>query len=792
MSVAITTGEVTDVSGEATAAQTRAGRRGVSAVLHSAWLPAILVMLFTAAALRFYGVPLLTTGIFATYIALCVTLPGALLWRTVQRRSGSFVADVAIGTALGYALEVLLYIPSRALGLPQLILLFPVATVALFLALPRLRKYWRGSTRPHDRTPTWWAWSMAAVFVVLVVWSCLRFFRVHGLEWPYFGAPDADSPFHLALIGEAKHHLPMMSPWLPEQPVLYHWFVYAEMAATSWVTGIEPHVLLLRLSLLPMLAATVVLIAVLARKLTRLWWTGPAAAVLTFFVLAPNPYPWPLHGWFSSFATSPTDDGSSFRVVLWTSPTQTFGVMLFVPVVIVLADLLRGRESARRWGFLAVMLVAVMGAKATFLPIVLAALALVTAVGLFQRKWNRPALIAGAMVFACLAFAQFVLFGGASQGLQLKPLNMTRISGGAYTTGFTTGPDVPPWRLLLIAAITIVCWAGIWFGIAGLLKKRALLEPTNLLLLGIGLAGMSGIMLLGHEGGAEGWFLLSARPYLAVAAVVGLAALTAAKKMTWRIAVALAAAVASGFVLMKLVRALGSNEVPESTGIRLAFDLTWPYLLVFGVTAAIGITLMRLARQRPDLRGVSFALIVCVLSGLGIYSTANHLLDATRDARLTEWRNYQQADPFFAEGSREAGRWLRDHSDPADLVATNAHCLPYPGTEPGLCDNRHFHFAAFAERRMLVEGWGFTARTHVETKRQNALLVFTGYWDQQKLADNDAVFAEPSAEAVRRLAGYGVKWLLADESATEVSPALGSFATLRFRAGKVAVYQMPG
>ncbi|WP_162907955.1 hypothetical protein [Allorhizocola rhizosphaerae] len=773
-------------------------------IIRSGWIPAVGVCLVTIVALHYYAVPFGTTLTFIAYIALGVSLPGTLVWRALQRRSGAFVFDVAAGTALGYALETLLYIPSRWIGAPWLVWVWPVAIVAAFAAVPGLRRFWRGSSRPEDRTPPWFAWSVAGIFMVIVYWSCTRFFRTHGLVWPYFAAPDADSPFHLAIIGEAKHHMPLTSPWLPEEPLLYHWFVYSEMAATSWATGIEPQVLLLRLSLLPFLATFLVLVAAIARKLTGLWWTGPVAGVMTFFVLAPNPYPWPLHGWFSTFATSPVDDGSNFRVVMWTSPTQTFGVALFALVVLVLTDLLRGASTRGRWALLSLMLVAVMGAKATFLPILCAALMLVIAVGLLMRRGlNKAAVAAFSITLVCLLYAQFVLFGGASQGLQLKPLNMTRISGNAYTTGFATGDDVPLWRLLLIALITVACWAAIWFGIAGLFRRRSLLEPATVMLIGIGLAGMAAIMLLGHEGGAEGWFLNSARPYLGLAAVVGLASFTYVKKLTWQTAAMLGSAVLFGLIVMRAVRYVVPNEVPtvlfgtaDPGAIRdykwLAWQLVYPYLLV-AAAAGLFIAGVFIARKRSAaVRAISFPLIVAVLAGFGLFSTADHLLDAARTARSTYWRNVLMIPPTMAEGSRDAGRWLRDHSDSDDLVATNAHCLHYPGTKPELCDNRHFHIAAFTERRVLIEGWGFTARTHVESRRRHEDLAYVTYWDQAKLAANDAAFLSPSAQTIGRLRDeFGVRWLFVDETAP-FSTDIERHATLRFRSGKSAVYEITG
>lgn len=764
--------------------------------LRSAWLPSIVVILITTVALKVYGVPVGTTLVFLVYLTLGISLPGTLLWRAAQRRSGWFVADVAAGSVLGYAVEVLVYIPARAVGAPLLVLVYPVATVTLFLSVRGLRRFWRGSGRAEDRTPVLWAWSVAVVFLIVLFWSCISFFRVHALAWPFMSAPDADSPFHLALIGEAKHHMPLMSPWLPDEPVFYHWFVYAEMAATSWVTGIEPQILLLRLSLLPMLAALAVLVAVIARRLTRQWWTGPAAAAATFLVLAPNPYPWPLHAWFSTFATSPYDDGSSFRLVLWTSPTHTFGTALFAGLVLVLIGIITGEERGpAQWALASGLTIAVMGAKATFLPILLAALLAVVAVHLVvSRRWHLSGLVAAALTLGCVLFAQFVLFGGASQGLAIDPLHQMRISGGPYTTGFTTAPNTPRWTLLLAAALTLLCWMSVWAGIGALFFKRRLLDPAITLLLGIGAAGMAGILLFGHEGGAEGWFLLSSRPYLSLASVVGVASITATRQMTWRVAAAMAGAGLLGAVVVRVERAFGSTSVPtmqtEGGARGVAIALVWPYLVLVLAVAAFAFLLWR--SRRAQLRGIRFALVVSMLAGFGVFAAFDHVVDSARNAADRGWRNVRATGPYITWGTLEAGRWLRDHSNPDDLVATNAHCLPYPGTPAGRCDNRHFAMAAYSERRFLIEGWGFTNASHVYAKQTRTPLAYGGYWDAPRLADNDAVFTAPSAQTIGRLCGkYGVRWLFVDESVRGVSPNLGRFVALRFHTGRSAIYELP-
>ncbi|WP_433614331.1 hypothetical protein ACQP2P_08115 [Dactylosporangium sp. CA-139114] len=773
--------------------------------LPPAWAPPAVLVVLVAAGLRFYGVPIATTVIFTAYVLLAVVTPGTLIWRAVRGRSGWLVEDLGAGLALGYAGEVLAYIPARAAGLPLLVLVWPAAVIGAFLAVPRLRRCWRGSTDPRDRTPLWWSLILSGTAAVVFYWSCVRFFRTHDLREPGMLSPDADSPFHLALIGDAKHHMPLLSPWLSDQPVLYHWFVYAEMAATSWVTGIEPHVLLVRLAPLPMLFGLVALLGVIGRRLTGVWWAGAAAAVVTFFVLTPLPYHWPLEGWFSAFGTNAYEDGSSLRAQLWTSPTQTFGALLFAGLALALVEAMATPTKAR-WALVAALIAGVTGAKATFLPMLLAGLLLVVAVRLVTRRRVHPgALFAAGITLLGLLFAQFVLFGGASQGMAIDPLHFAQISGAPYTVKFAA-PEYPHplWRLLIVTAITVSCWACIWPGLLGLGRLAPTIQQARrmrrdlgiaadpvILMFGIGLSGVGALMVFGHEAGAEGWFMVSARPYLTLASVVGLVLLTPRGLPGRRLLRQVYGAIAVGAAVLLAVHKIGSMHTPklQNTGSLAVtlWALVWPYLLSYGLLGAAGWWMYR--RKLPAWR----TLVSAMLAGACMITALQHVYLMTRASYLGGWRGVVQIATFVTPGTQEAGRWLREHSDPDDLVATNAHCVGDPYALTG-CDNRHFWFSAYSERRFLVEGWGFTNRAHEEAAKAGVNAIFAPYWDQRKLADNDAAFYHPTAATVGKLRDeYHVKWLMVDEGYLLLpSTWIQDYAQFRFRAGRIAVYSLGG
>jgi hypothetical protein len=753
-------------------------------VLRSGWLPFTFAVVVTIGWLSFYSVPLTALASYGGYLVLGIVLPGMLLWRLAHRGPSYLYLDLAAGTALGYAVEIGVYIPARALGFPLLPQIVQAAILLTFVAVPGLRRYFRSGTA--ERPPVLWSWCLVLFWLLVLLWS-VRYVSAHGMTWPSYGAPDSDMNFHLALIGEAKHHMPMTIPWVSGEPVLYHWFVYPEMASTSWATGIEPSLLLTRLSPLPMLAGFLLLIPALTRRLTANWWSGIVAIGIALFAVAPLPYGWPLSPAFTSFGFSAYEDGSLLKLVLWTSPTQTFATLLFVPVVLVLIDLLDGRGADRRlWALFVVGSAAVMGAKATYLPLLMAGLLLVVVVQfLLTRRLPVVPLVASAFTFGFLLFAQFVLFGGfgSAQGMSVDPLRVMVMSAAPATTNLLAQPHLS--RLLLATAITMFCWLCMWGGVVGL--GRRFRDPQIVLLLGIGLSGLAAVLTLSQVGGSQGYFTQSARPYLAVAAACGLSVLV--PKLERRIAVALLGAVAAGVVLTRVIRVFNGPSVPHLGQFRpvsLGLRMLLPYALIGVILVATGAAVWWRGRRV----GLSLAMVVALAVGFSLYGAYLNLRTNVHNGRSVGWRELTTYEPIMVKGTPEAGRWLRDHSRPDDLVATNAHCA-HPVVPQ--CYNSHFAVAAYTERRVLVNGWSFTPTAHKEAARRHVPVYSMPYWKPGLLAENDAAFTDPSPATIGTLRDkYHVRWMFVDEKQGNPSPRLGDFATLRFRSGDSSVYEVTG
>ena len=180
---------------------------------------------------------------------------------------------------------------------------------------------------------------------------------------------------------------------------------------------------------------------------------------------------------------------------------------------------------------------------------------------------------------------------------------------------------------------------------------------------------------------------------------------------------------------------------------------------------------------------LSLRFAVVFLVGLGLARTFAFVTQGVPDQD-----GPQPLELRIGNGGVESARWLRDNSDPLDRVITNAHCAPTK--DPRQCDNRHFWMAALTERRIVLEGWGYTVQA--ARGRTAAEYQFTDpFWgDPSFLVENDALFTDPSRVALDSfLAEHPAEWVLVDRSLPvkfDRMVALGTFEVV-FEAGHFAV-----
>ena len=552
---------------------------------------------------------------FGLYIVFGIALPGTLLVRLLRGRAAHLSEDIALGLAVGYCLEIAAYVVARAVGVPLLFLLWPALTLLAFVTLPSLRQYWRGS---GERAPAWWSWSLALLLGYVLVYSAGTFFAQHhltGADTPY-----VDMPYHLALIGELRHHVPPSIPYVSGVPLAYHWFYYAEAAATSWATGIEPVTLLYRLSGLPFFAGFVVLTAQAARRLTGGWWTGPVAVALALFGTVAAPYRW---------AGAPVFDTQTLSTN-WISPTTLFGLVLFAAVIVVLMDLFDAeRRPARgQWLLLALLVGGIAGAKASLVPMLIAGLIVVIGgVAISRRDLLRPAAAALAIAGSALVLAVIVLFRGSTGGLVigldlLRSLPVVALAGGGDATRSSSA-------VLAVAGLlaALVLWSLLWAGAYGLIIRRTgtIADPRILLLLGICASALGAVIVFSYPGQSQVYYLRGAAGAFGLLTAAGIAAILPARARDPGLigAVVTMAVVGAGSVL--IVRAVGPSEAPTLADAGLAsgmLAILLPILALVAVVVVGYVLITRLAEHRSWLRGTTGILLVALTIGFSLPSVA--------------------------------------------------------------------------------------------------------------------------------------------------------------------------
>lgn len=760
--------------------------RGRRLPVRPGWFLFVAVFVLTVVVMGYYGVGYVDVAKFGLYTLFANTVPGLLIFRAVRGHSGYLVVDAAVGCTLGLVVELPVYLVVRAFDEPAAVVAWPVLTVVLFAVVPSLRRNWRGS---GQRLPAGVGWTLTFGFVFVLVLVSLNVFRWNALAEPLSSAMHIDFPFQFALVGEFKHNVPLSTPWVTGTDLQYHWYVYVHGAAASWLTGIEPQTLVLRLMPVPMVAAFLVLTVALVHRLTGRWWPANLAVVLMLIGVAVCPFDWSGSPTFSGVITDN----------LWVSPTQTFAALLFVTALFVLTGILCGGREQRRaasWLLFACLIGAVAGAKATFLPMICCGLLLAVVLRLLVRHSVGAEAVALLITLFWFAFAQFVLYGGGSQGAQVYPLQTIKwTSLGQAVMGLPRPVD--HWTpLLLLTGAGVVSTAFGGAGMIGLARRAWRMDPIIHTMAGFAAAGVGGMWLIAHPGLSQTYFGRSASPYLAVLSAVGLSALVPPARVASRAFGRLAAGgSAAAAIVLVAVRETVGHDAPIKVGAWSLRHALTPYLayavLLAVVTAAVLIVARRLRLTR---RLALAAAVLPMLAGTvasGVLSNVPNigLLASGRSLRGQTGYGAVEAMP---PGAVEAGRWLREHSDPHDVVATNSHCRrDVPG-----CDSRDFWLAAYSERQIVVEGWSYTEPAFETGGLWDGTLARSTFWDQPLLAANDAVFYQPNARNVAAFtAQHHVRWLVAVDHAdaitgAEPDRALGRYAIERYDAGDITVYEV--
>ncbi|MEJ3745023.1 hypothetical protein WEI85_17220 [Actinomycetes bacterium KLBMP 9797] len=730
------------------------------------WLPFGSALAAVAAILLAADTSPLDLARYAAYATLAVALPGTLVYRALRRTPHTLVEDVAMGLAVGLCLEVAGWAAFSAAGLQAWLWLWPAAVIIPFAAVPALRRHW--VVRDYAPTPVGWSWAVAGV-VVFFTWYLSAVFLERNPILPTSEDTQQyiDLAYLLSVAGEAKHNFPPDYPHVAGDPLYYHWFAQAHMATTSLIGHIDLPVVTLRLAVPALCALAIVLTAVVGWRVSGRPYVGAGAAVL-FFVIGEVNFTHPVSMPF----------GTQVTFVIWHGMSMIYSWALAIALIAVLAELAGRTEGSRvpplgtrgAFALATVLLVASSGAKASTLPVVLAALGFTVAVLTVARRaipWRVVAVLGIAV--AAMVFATAVLFRFQSYGVSLKPLTDVSKYWGSE-------PSV--WAVVLVFVAFLINMESRTAGILALLwLRRGRLDPVQIFLLGGALGGPLIYFVFDQVRLGQQYFVRVGFAFGVLLSAWGYALVLDRARATAGLKLALGAAAAGFAGVLILIQLRTAQALPPWTepNVPLRPLLTWSLwaaLLGLLVVAAWPLA----TRVWPALRGRGG---VIALTGVLVFGAPGLIMDVYKSVQAPNGGAYFNI--VLPKSRVDAARWVRDHSRPDDIVATNMHCLQW-----GLdwCSPASMWLGAYAERSVLVEGWDFSPRMQLPGLDRP-------FWDPERLRRNDEAFTNPDAENLRVLRErYGVRYLVVERTVQPESPALASLADRRFDNGKVAVYEL--
>ncbi|MEV4756361.1 hypothetical protein AB0J86_14775 [Micromonospora sp. NPDC049559] len=738
------------------------------------WLPLVAGVGYFAAVLVAAGTSPLDVARYAGYVLLALLLPGTLVYRALRGRPHTLVEDVVLGTAVGLALELPAWTLAALLDLRDWLWLWPLAVVVPFAAVPRLRRHWL--VRDYARTaPVGWSWSVAGAVAFFTTYLSYTFLERNPVLPTSEGTRQyLDLAYQLSLAGEAKHQFPIHVPQVAGEPLYYHWFGYVHMAAISLIGHVDLTVVALRLAVPGLCAGAILLTAVLGWRVSGRPYVGAGAAAL-FFVIGETNYTHPVSMPF----------GTQASFVIWHGMSMIYSWVLLIALIVPLVELVDRRPDRPvppmglpgAFVLATLLMFASSGAKASSVPVVAAALALTALVLLVARRripW--PVVGAGLVAGAAQLFATVVLFRFQAYGVETGWLSGLE----PYWARPADRPDwVQPLVVLGVVAAFLINMQLRVAGVVPLLRlRRGRLDPSQLFLLAGAVAGPGFYLVLAQPGGGNQYFTRTGFAFAVVISAWGYAlvferARLDAREKAWLGGLALALG-----VVLTMIQIRYAGPSPQ---VVTAFDPLVPLLRWSAGLLAVG--LLAAALWRPARRAVP-ALAgrggLAALTAVLVVGAPGLVMDMYKSVQSPNGGAY--ANVPMPRSRIEAARWTRDHSSPRDVVATNVHCLQ---VIRGWCDARSFWLSAYSERRVLVEGWGFAPRVAAQGS-------YTPFWDQDLLRRNDAAFTEPTADGLRELRDRdGVRWLVVDRTIGAESPELRTLATLRYDAGRMAVYELP-
>lgn len=722
------------------------------AIFRGPWLTAAFVVGLMALSIAF----LLATGVSlrsSLGIVLVVSyqaLGGAVIWRRLRSRS-TLLELLGVGLALGTAFSVIAGLLVRVVFDASWGWLLPTAVVLVVAFVGRLRGIRRAGgegSAPVDQA------SVIALVVAAIVGaaSLVGNIRHYPLSWEgLWGGYHPDMPFFEALSTSLARFGPFDSIFLPGAEVRYHWLTYAWSGQVSEAVGAEGFVMLTRgLQLVAVLASSLLVIA-WTRRLTHRLLTPTLAALLLLI----GGYVGVTYGGILNFD----------------SPSQSMGVVWLLAASLALIEFVKLTERIsrmRKWCSLALIGVlgfATTGGKISAAVPALLGAALMSGIGIaIHADWTKRALQGMLALFAGSILAYILIISGANGGggLVLGAL----IDRTSSQQGIN--PAEGPVGVILGTGILVIAVGLRWTGLLWLGSSREnWRRPDISFAFGMAFAALSAMALF--NGFNEIWFAAAASAPLAVFTAEGfesaLDRLVAVGKKSPRGLVS--GAICCSLVIFAIVWQIWLTGPAGGSYWRQTWRWAGPLAAIL-LSAILGRAVVRMSgapkSKRNLLAAMTILLVLVAVPGrlLGVGSGMVGVPPGFREDQFSFGSgNVVKGNDTLLIGNipsgfMAAGKWLREHSSTADLLATN---LTFGPLVPAVAGIRTY---ASAIQYQVPYG---RPSAQTELLRHDAEV-----WD---------FIQGPSSAAIKPLCEAGVDWIWVEPSESKVRDWL-PYATTAF------------
>lgn len=714
-------------------------------------VPGLIAVTGMVAAEIAYGVGLADALLYLVYELGFVVLPGWLAYVAVASRPGGALRRLAVGWALGYVLEILAFALTAATDTRPLFVLYPLAVAAGAVAIIARRHPAGAEESLRGRLP----WAVVSLCLLGVAYIALSYFPGSPLPGTESVTYFIDYPRWIGLSADAMNHWPIMDPSVSGEPLPYHYFVNIHIAAAGQVTGLDLPLVFFRLFILPLTVLLVLELVVAGESIAGSARVGLIAAALVLLI-----------GELRLDASQSFLAHTPFFGLLFTnivrSPSFLFGLVLFVPLMILLGERLSARAGpqARDWLLVGLFMVGVSGAKISILPVVIAALCIYAGwTWLARRRVQTSVWVAGALAVIVCATVYFLQYSGHGSGLVVDPFSaLDQMPAIALIKGDLAAnvPAFPGKEAVLSVGGVVVGSLGLLaaqlVGLAWLLRHRGWrlpgrqIWPFSLLVAGLCLA-----LTFSEPGTQSGlYFLFYGLVAGCVLSAEGLRIAWGSRpaldrSRTWHLA---ALAAAFGVVLVGLIGIptwLDLFSGPRAT----AFDYMFRY---GGLVLALILLYVAARRLFGPRRWIAGALVSGGILAVGALATPIDNLEPALTDPAAVKRNFGKSMTPDLYG---ALRWIRDETPTGSVIAVNNQWIDAADASP-----LEFIYSAFAERRVFLEGWGYSARSR-ELGYAEISAGANPFADRLLL--NRAAFTGALGALQTLVEQYGVSYLVVDE-----------------------------